>query len=162
MSEKIKKFLIIMAIIIIIVINLIIFVLQILLNCDYYINGYYEYEKQFDNNSFNLNKETKKGFKIIALFIKYLIIIYIIIFCLFGMLMFYDIIKYKKLIYRNRPLEIFVVIFISIMIISLSSLFFSIENKKTQTYNKQIMNKHILNITLGYPIMILLNFILIG
>lgn len=162
MSEKIKKFLIIMAIIIIIVINLIIFVLQILLNCDYYINGYYEYEKQFDNNSFNLNKETKKGFKNIALFIKYLIIIYIIIFCLFGMLMFYDIIKYKKLIYRNRPLEIFVVIFISIMIISLSSLFFSIENKKTQTYNKQIMNKHILNITLGYPIMILLNFILIG
>ena len=102
MPKKIKMFLVFILILIIIAVFVITRVLQII-NCNYLINTYNEYYetlKQF--NAKDLNSIFHKNFtylKNIASFLKYFIIIIVIINFLFVVLYFY--IFYKKITYKS-------------------------------------------------------------
>ena len=180
MPKKIKMFLVFILILIIIAVFVITRVLQII-NCNYLINAYNEYYetlKQF--NAKDLNSIFHKNFtylKNIASFLKYFIIIIVIINFLFVVLYFY--IFYKKITYKssiktekNKSLipiyiEILLVVILLIcnVLIWVMSVYISNFNyntyKKPKPYNKQIMNKHIINIGRVSPVILFLNYGLI-
>ena len=188
MPKKIKMFLVFILILIIIAVYVITSVLQII-NCNYLINAYNEYYETLDLNSILLSPSHKniilsspshKNFtflKNIASFLKYFIIIIVIINFLFVVLYFY--IFYKKITYKssiktekNKSLnpiyiEILLVVILLIcnVLIWVMSVYISNFNyntyKKPKPYNKQIMNKHIINIGRVSPVILFLNYGLI-
>jgi hypothetical protein len=172
MPKKIKIFLLFIFILINIAVYVITSVLQII-NCNYFINAYNEYYETLDLNSILSSPRHKKitFLKNIASFLKYFIIIIVIINFLFGVLCFYKTYKSSIKTEKNKSLNpiyigsiLFILGFCNVLtwVMSVYISIFNVDTyNKPKHYNKQIMNKQIIIYGGVSPFILFLNIMLI-